>query len=189
MFCLIGAPVLIYQASLRGEHPLIWSVSLFCVGLLFVYAASSSYHAANNPELKRKLNIVDHISIYFLIAGTYSPVIIKYLPAESAGFYLTIMWSFVAVGTIFKLFFTGKFEFVSLALYVGMGWMLIFMIQEMLKTLPMEILYWILMGGIFYSSGIYFYVKSHKRFHHAIWHIFVMLGSFAHYVSIYKMLN
>ncbi len=170
-----------YEVS-KLQH---YAVMMFLFGMLFVYVSSTSYHLAQKHILKQKLQIVDHISIYFLIAGTYTPLMFTYLSIETAQIFLTVMWSIVLFGTMFKLYFTNRFETISLLLYLVLGWMIVFVLKSILEAIPSIVLTWILIGGASYSIGIYFYVKGYKRFYHFIWHLFVLFGSISHAIAIF----
>lgn len=186
LFCLIVIPFALVKANQDSSLLMTLSVLVFGIGLLLVYTFSTIYHITQNQKIKKLLNIGDHISIYFLIAGTYTPIIYAYLPYKDAFNFLSIMWGIVLFGLLFKVIFKKKFEWFSLILYLIMGWMLVFIITPIKESMPNEILYWIIAGGISYTFGVYFYVKDNKRYYHAIWHVFVLLGSVLHFVAIYK---
>lgn len=186
LFCLIAIPFALVKANQDSSLLMTLSVLVFGIGLLLVYTFSSIYHITQNQKIKKLLNIGDHISIYFLIAGTYTPIIYAYLPYKDAFNFLSIMWGIVLFGLLFKVIFKKKFEWFSLILYLIMGWMLVFIITPIKESMPNEILYWIIAGGISYTFGVYFYVKDNKRYYHAIWHVFVLLGSILHFVAVYK---
>lgn len=153
--------------------------------MLLVYTFSTLYHISKDDKTKNILQVCDHISIYFLIAGTYSPLMVKYLETETAILFLSVMWSIVLLGTIFKIFFTKKFKFLSTVLYLALGWMIVFVIKPLLETIPFSVFLWIILGGLSYTIGVYFYVKDHKMYYHFIWHAFVLFGTIAHFISVY----
>ncbi|WP_333695855.1 PAQR family membrane homeostasis protein TrhA [Flavobacterium sp.] len=189
LFCFLGMPILFEIAYFYYDFKIFLGVVLFGFGLFFVYTASTLYHYSKNRKKKNRLQIIDHISIYFLIAGTYTPLVLRYLPAETSFVFLSIIWGLVGLGTIFKLFFTQRFKIVSLILYLLMGWMILFISNPMLDNMPLHVLIWVIIGGVFYTSGVYFFVKSSKNYYHAIWHCFVLLGSISHFISIYLSLE
>lgn len=188
LFCLVGMPVLI--AKTREQHNLITesSVILFGVGMILVYSFSSLYHLAQKEKTKQLFKIADHISIYYLIAGTYSPLMVIYLSKETALVFLGVMWFAVLLGTFFKVFYVDRFKFVSVALYLLMGWMIVFVIKPLWGVIPLPVFWWILAGGLSYTVGVYFYIKSYKSYFHTVWHFFVLLGTVSHYVAILKSL-
>jgi len=184
-FCLIAMPFLIIMVCKQYDLIKIWSVFVFGIGMLLVYSFSTLYHLVQKVKTKRLLNIADHISIYFLIAGTYSPLMVIYLNKENALVFLGIMWSIVLLGTFFKIFFIGRFKFISVVLYVLMGWMIIFVIRPLWGVMPLSVFLWILAGGLSYTIGVYFFVKGNKKYYHTIWHFWVLFGTIFHYVSIF----
>lgn len=188
-FCLLAMPFLLLKAFTNNNIIFFLAVLVFGFGMLFVYTFSTLYHVAQNQKVKDYFQIGDHISIYFLIAGTYSPHMVKYLNTKTAIFFLCIMWSIVLIGSIFKLFFTKKFKFLSTFLYLALGWMIVFVIEPLTSTMPLIVFLWILVGGLSYTIGVYFYLKDHKKYYHSIWHVFVLFGTISHFVSVYFSLN
>ena len=184
LFCVVAIPILIGYAYTSANAATVWAVSIFGFGMLMVYFSSTLYHFATSKTLKRKLRVWDHISIFFLIAGSYTPFVSKFLEHESAFMFLCILWGIVVVGVVKKLFFTGKFEAVSVILYLGMGWMAVFILKPLLQHMPMQVFWWILAGGLFYTVGIIFYLWKRWTYHHAIWHCFVLGGTIAHYFAV-----
>ena len=186
LFCLTAMPFLIAKAS--AEHNLITqlSVIIFGIGMLLVYSFSSLYHLTQKENTKQLFKIADHISIYYLIAGTYSPLMVIYLTKETALVFLGIMWSIVLLGTFFKVFYVDRFKFISVALYLLMGWMIVFVIKPLWGVMPLSVFLWIIAGGLSYTVGVYFYVKGDRNYYHTVWHFFVLLGTVLHYVAIFK---
>lgn len=188
LFCLIGMPFLIAKAS--AQHNLITelSVIIFGIGMLLVYSFSSLYHLAQKEKTKQLFKIADHISIYYLIAGTYSPLMVIYLKKETALVFLGIMWAIVLLGTFFKIFYVDRLRFLSVLFYLLMGWMIVFVIKPLWGVIPLAVFLWILSGGLSYTVGVYFYVKGDRNYFHTIWHFFVLVGTIFHYVAVWKSL-
>lgn len=183
----ISLPFIILK-SLESNQPFSWmGAMLFCLGTLMVYGSSTAYHATKAPQKKARLQIMDHVSIYFLIAGSYTPMILAILPLESALIFLSVIWGSVLVGTFFKVFFTGKFKTLSVIIYLTMGWLAVFFFNDLVEKISWDTLTWIGLGGLSYTVGVYFYVKSEKLYYHAIWHLFVLTGTAAHYVAVYQL--
>ena len=183
----ISLPFIILK-SLESNQPFSWvGALLFCLGTLMVYGFSTAYHATKAPQKKARLQIMDHVSIYFLIAGSYTPMILAILPLESALIFLSVIWGSVLVGTFFKVFFTGKFKTLSVIIYLTMGWLAVFFFDDLVEKISWDTLTWIGLGGLSYTVGVYFYVKSEKLYYHAIWHLFVLAGTAAHYVAVYQL--
>lgn len=186
---LIGIPFLLIHANGLGDAVFFWACFAFSIGILMVYSSSTLYHLAKAGHRKDYFQKADHISIYFLIAGSYTPMILTVLPREKAFFFLMILWTFVLAGSIFKFFFAGKYKFVSVGLYLAMGWISVFLIQAMWENLSGESLTWILIGGLSYTIGVFFYVQSNRLYYHAIWHVFVLLGTACHFCAIWTLLE
>lgn len=187
ILCLAIMPFLL-QKSYHKSAIDFYATLAFGFGMLLVYTCSSAYHFAIKARLKQRLNIADHISIYFLIAGTYTPLMISYLDQQTATVFLGIMWTIVFVGSILKLFYTNKFEILSVLLYLILGWMIVFVIRPLTETVPDIVFLWLIIGGLSYTIGVYFYVNSYKKYFHFIWHLFVLFGTIAHCRSIWYSL-
>lgn len=185
---LIGIPFLLTKAIAQNKvEPIIGAIA-FSIGILLVYSFSTLYHAAKDSSKKAKLQVLDHVSIYFLIAGSYTPMVLAILQPEKAIWFLSIIWGSVLIGTFFKLFFTKKFKTLSLIIYLTMGWLAVFFFNDLREKLPLETLFWIGVGGFSYTVGVYFYVKSNKLFYHSIWHLFVLGGTAAHFLAVFQIL-
>lgn len=180
---LLGAYVLNLQAIGLSATAL-WSVWTYNIGVLFLFAASTAYHWAVQPSLKRKLRVVDHIGIYYLIAGTYTPVALLVLSDSRGWMLFWLVWSFAIVGTFLKIFFTGRFEIFSLLLYLIMGWLIILDLKPLIENLSHQALLFLMAGGAFYTVGILFYAIRRIPFNHLIWHIFVLCGAICHWILI-----
>ena len=180
---LIGIPFLLYFDNEITPFSSI-SIILFSVGLLLVYSSSSIYHFTLNPELKRKFQIFDHISIYYLILGSYAPVCFITLHNSSGTSIFIAVLTLTLVGTLKKLFFTGKYQFISLILYLAMGWLIIFDIDSLFKLIDFNGKLLLILGGISYTCGVIFYVLDKIKYFHSIWHLFVLTGSGFHYFMI-----
>ena len=164
-------------------------VLVYGLSLITLYSASTFYHIVQHKPYKKLLRKVDHISIYILIAGTYTPVCVSVLKDSNGFLILGLVWGFTFVGLILKIFFTGKFEKISLLLYLLMGWLIIIDIKTFYNAVDALELWYLILGGVFYTVGILFYVMHKLKYHHVIWHIFVLLGSFFHYLMIYHILE
>lgn len=164
-------------------------VLIYALSLILLFSASSIYHYVSNPNYKRQFRKLDHISIYVLIAGTYTPICMSVLAGSRGVFILILVWSIALVGLFLKLFFTGKFEKLSLILYLIMGWLILIDIQTLYESISSAALLYLILGGVFYSFGVVFYVMHKLKFHHVIWHIFVLLGSFFHFMMVYTIVT
>ncbi len=185
VFALIAVPALITYAMDKGTPGTVWSVSMFSFGMLMVYLSSTLYHAIQHPKAKFKLRIWDHVSIFFMIAGSYTPILHKYADEATATKFLTILWVIAGIGVLKKLFFTGRFEALSIVLYLGMGWMAVFIVGPLASKIPTTIFTLLIIGGLSYTFGIIFYMWKRLAFQHTIWHLFVLTGTVTHYFAIY----
>ena len=180
---IIGIPFLFYfDNNITFLSTL--SLILFSFGLLLVYLSSSAYHFVKNPKLKKRFQILDHISIYYLILGSYSPVCLITLYDYSGINIFIVLLMLSIIGTLKKLFFTGKYEFISLLLYLAMGWLIIFDINSLFGLIDFNAKLLLILGGVSYTFGIIFYAFDKIRYFHSIWHLFVLMGSVLHYFMV-----
>ncbi len=187
VFTVLAAPYLLEKASNTGYLTAYWAVLIFIFGMLAVYISSTLYHAVQMPNIKNRLHICDHVSIYFLIGGTYVPIIQHYIDPQTGTIFLIMQWVIILIGSVLKLFFMGKYEKASLFVYIFLGWSLVFLIKPCLDIMSFEVFKWILIGGLSYTTGVIFYRMDQYKYAHAVWHLFVLGGTIAHYVAIYKM--
>ena len=179
---IIGMCYLLYTNNDLPTQSL-YGVLFFGFGLVSVYLSSTLYHYVSEPVLKEKLRIFDHISIYYLIAGSYAPVCLITL-LDKSGIYIFIAVCIIAIfGTIFKLFYTGKFEKLSLGLYLLMGWLIIIDIKTLFAVLEFNAIILLCLSGISYTLGTIFY-STEKKYAHTIWHLFVIAGSSFHFFLV-----
>jgi len=185
LLSVIALVLLIIKSNIDGDAMHIFSYIVYGLSLLILYSASTIYHNSKTDIVRNKLNVFDHASIYILIAGTYTPYALITLP-ETAGWLIFVsIWSFAIVGVVLKLFFIGKFKIASTIMYVLMGWIMVFAINPLMDNLSVEGLIWLLAGGISYTIGAVLYSVKKIKFNHAIFHIFVLIGSITHFISIY----
>jgi hemolysin III len=188
LLSVIGVPFLILKA-LNFEG--FWkpaSLVIYGLSLIVLYAASTFYHAAKDPKLRRKFNIFDHAAIYVLIAGTYSPYTIILMDSTLGWTVFGLTWSFALLGIILKLFFTGRFDKLSTALYLLMGWQVVFVIKSLMEHLSTEGTQLLFAGGVFYTIGALLYSINRIPYNHAIFHVCVVLGSLFHFFSVFSFL-
>lgn len=181
---IIGLFFLIWCNSTKTQFAL-FSVLLYEITLLSMFLVSTGYHIVSNPSLKNKFRIIDHINIYYLIAGTYTPVALITLEAGSGWTIFYCVWAIAAIGTILKLFFTGKYELVSLLLYLAMGWLIILDLEYLLESITDLGAILLFMGGGFYTFGILFYAIERIPYNHFVWHLFVLAGAISHWFFIF----
>ena len=175
--------LVVFQAN-RTDWSL-FSVIVYGTSIIVLFTASTLYHSIKNENRKHYFRIIDHISIYFLIAGTYTPVLLIML-LESKGWPLFwTVWGIAVFGIILKLFFTGKFEIFSTLLYLVMGWLIVFDFAALSELINYNGILFLFAGGLFYTVGIVFYVIEKIPYNHVIWHLFVLGGAICHFFMIF----
>jgi len=183
ILAVIGIPLLFYFDNKITSLSTL-SIILFSFGLLLVYSSSSVYHFVLNPKLKKKFQILDHISIYYLILGSYAPVcLITLYEYSGINIFITVLILSI-IGTLIKLFFTGRFQIFSLLLYLAMGWFIVIDIKFLFELLNIEAKLLLIIGGLSYTLGTIFYSLDKIKYFHSIWHLFVLAGSVSHYLMI-----
>ncbi|NEQ49143.1 MAG: hemolysin III family protein [Leptolyngbya sp. SIO3F4] len=176
---------LILKAAETGRANYVVSFTLFGTSLILLYAASTFYHASMTPKIRAKLNSLDHAMIYLLIAGTYTPYTLVTLQGWVGWTIFGVVWGIALAGFCFKLFYTGRFEKLSTLSYVALGWIIILAIVPLVEQLASGGLYWLVTGGVLYTIGAVLYSIPKLKYNHAIFHVFVVLGSISHFVSVY----
>jgi hemolysin III len=180
---LVGGAVLVALAATQGDGWQLAGAIAFSASLFLLYLASTLYHSARGPVAKARLKVFDHSAIYLLIAGTYTPFTLVGLRGTLGWGMFTAIWTLAFAGVGFKLFYTGRFKRLSTAIYIAMGWLAIFAIRPLMQALDSATLGWLLAGGVAYTVGTVFYLRT-TRFSHAIWHLFCVVGSACHYVAV-----
>ncbi|ABV36621.1 channel protein, hemolysin III family [Shewanella sediminis HAW-EB3] len=163
-------------------------VVIYCASIILLFACSTLYHSVSDPALKHKLKIADHCAIYFLIAGTYTPLMLIALTGTQAKVILISIWSLALGGVLFKTLFIHRFKKFSVALYLIMGWLCMTVINDLISAMSPLGFQLLLTGGIFYSLGVVFYVGKRIPYNHAIWHLFVLGGAISHFLCVYLTL-
>lgn len=181
---LAGLAVLVTLGGLHHNPRQIVSYSIYGVTLVLLYSVSTAYHGVRLPRAKQVLRVLDHAAIYLLIAGTYTPFALISLRGAWGWSLLGIVWAMAASGVVFKILFMGRFPRVSVVLYLAMGWLAMIAVRPLFAQLPAEGLALLVSGGLCYTLGILFFAFDHKRFHHAIWHVFVLAGSVCHFFAV-----
>ncbi|WP_163538651.1 hemolysin III family protein [Gracilibacillus sp. YIM 98692] len=181
---IVGLVVLIVQSSMEGSIWHIVSYTLFGVTMLLLYTCSTVLHSLPKGKAKNLFEILDHSSIYFFIAGTYTPFLFIIIRGWEGWTLFGVVWGLAVVGTIFKAFFVKKFVVFSTLLYVLMGWLIVFTWKPLVANLHPTGVLLLVIGGLLYTVGAVFYVWRGFKYHHAIWHLFVLAGTGAHYFSV-----
>lgn len=187
VLALVGFGALLTVAI---QHQDIWMLigySVFGFTLILLYTASTLYHSFHPPKLKRIFQKLDHASIYLLIAGTYTPYTLLPLRDSSGPYVLATVWSLAIVGILLDTFSAKRRETVQMTIYLVMGWFAIVEYDQILEKIPFPGVVWLTIGGVAYTLGIIFYIMSHHKifkYSHGIWHIFVLMASICHFISI-----
>ena len=187
----IPALILLIIKGLRMESGIaLFSMIVYGLSLLILYFSSTLYHAVQNPKWRNPLNLWDHLSIYLLIAGTYTPFALIAIPGTLGYSILAVVWTFGIVGMIIKAFFFGKYHTMSAVAYVIMGWIAIIGINSLINNLGLAGAIWLFGGGISYTLGALIFMFDKKiPYNHAIFHLLVIIGSVMHFVSVYFYIN
>jgi len=184
LFGVLGFYFLLIRNSSKTDYAT-FSIIVYSFTFILMFTASSLYHHVSFARFRDRLRILDHICIYLLIAGTYTPVTLITLIEGNGWDIFIYVWSIAAFGTILKLFFTGKYEFVSLLLYLAMGWLIVLDFQNLLERTEEFEANLLFMGGGFYTIGIIFYAIEKIPYNHFIWHLFVLAGAVSHWLFIF----
>jgi hemolysin III len=186
ILALIGASVLITTAAMRADARSVAAVAVYGVMLVVLYLNSTLYHSLRGPA-KRVFHIFDHCTIYLLIAGTYTPLTLVTLRGPLGWTLFGLIWTLAVAGILKDALLHNRLRFLSVTLYVVMGWLLLLAFQPLQRAMPAAGIAWILAGGIVYTLGIVFFAMSkHVPHTHGIWHLFVIFGSFCHYVAVFR---
>lgn len=180
--------VLLIFANMYGDIWYITSFAIYGTTLIILYLSSTLYHSFPEGSVKSIFQILDHASIYLLIAGTYTPLTLIPLRGKLGWTIFGVVWGIALVGIIFKIFYVKKFMILSTILYIVMGWMIIIAIKPLINTINHTSLAFLVSGGILYTIGTIFYLGRKIKYHHAIWHLFVLAGSICHFFTILYLL-
>lgn len=183
---IAGLVLLAVFSSIYGDAWVIVSTVIFGISMIVLYSASTLYHAIKNEHIKKRLKKFDHISIYYLIAGTYTPFLLVSLRGTLGWVLFGIIWGLAILGTILKLASstTSGTRAWSVALYLLMGWMIVFASKSLAAAVPDLGLIFLILGGAFYTFGLLFYLWKSKKYTHAIWHLFVLIGTIMHFFAV-----
>ncbi len=184
IFGIVSIPILIAFAIKSDNTPGVIGAAIYGFCFLQLFTFSTLYHGFQHAQAKRIFEILDHISIYFLISGTYTPFLLIYMNNAFGITLLAVLWGLTALGIVFKIFFTGKWNSISTFVYIAMGCIMIVGGRTFFETIPAEVMTMILIGGGLYLLGVIFYLWKKYRYNHAVWHFFVLAAAVCHYVAI-----
>lgn len=189
VFFIVSVPILVSYALLHSTIQYACCAAIFGFALIITYLSSTLYHSIHHTETKRIMRIFDHASIFVLIGGSYTPVVYHYMPHDFAIPFLIALWSIVGIGVIFKVLYTGRFRLASVAVYVMLGFMVLFIIKPLTASMSAATIILLVMGGLSYAVGVPFYIFKRLRYNHAIWHAFVFSGSILHFCVVLNSAN
>ncbi|MBN1540298.1 MAG: hemolysin III family protein [Candidatus Thermoplasmatota archaeon] len=182
---IVALVLLAVFSSLYGDAWHIVSCSIYGSGLVLLYTSSTMYHALKGRTAKKVFKILDHSSIFFLIAATYTPFTLTLLRGTWGWILFAIVWGGFLIGTVLKVFFAGRYKWLSVSIYIMLGWCVLLAIEPVIKNLPLPGLILLGGGGIAYSIGALIYLKKGVKYSHAVWHLYVLAGSIMHFFSIF----
>ncbi len=181
--------ILVVFAAQQSDAWKVVSFSIYGAAMIMLYTASTLYHSFHQPKIKRFFRILDHCSIFLLIAGTYTPITIGTMRGGWGWTLFGIIWGLALLGVNLKIFALGKLKAVSIAVYIFMGWMVLIAVKPLMQAAPPSFLMWMLIGGLSYTLGIIFYAAKRLPYHHSIWHLFVLGGSISHFFGMLQLLH
>jgi len=184
ILAIVALGILTVCASIYGNPKHIISVSVYGVTLILLYTTSTLYHSIQHPRTKNIFQILDHSAIYLLIAGTYTPFTLISLHGPWGWSLFAVIWCLACIGTAIQFSQTVRWRVVSLALYVGMGWAIMVAIKPLILSVAPGGILLLFLGGLAYTFGILFYRWKSLKFHHAVWHVFVLTGSTLHFFAV-----
>lgn len=176
---------LVKKAYASNDFLIMMSSIIYSSSLILLFGASTMYHSAKEPRQRHLLNIFDHSSIYILIAGTYTPFALIAMEETGGWTLFKLVWVVTIIAIVFKFFTTGKFPILSAIIYAILGWTILFFINDLFHSVPIQGIYWLFVGGFFYTVGAIMFCLHKIDFNHAIFHILVVLGALSHFISIY----
>ena len=185
---VVALILMVVYASYNSDAWSIVGVSIFGATLIVLYMSSTLYHAFPRGRVKQIFKTLDQSFIYLLIAGTYTPVLLITLRTTLGWIVFGLIWAMAIGGITHRIFFFDKLKTLSLVSYITMGWLSLIVFKSLLNAAPVELVVWLLIGGAFYTGGLIFYSWERLPFNHAIWHLFVLGGSFSHFMGIYLYL-
>ena len=184
VLALVAVPVLVLSAMRAGDMRFLFGVSVFGATMVLLYLASTLYHSTTHEAAKQLFRLFDHTAIFLLIAGTYTPFALGVLRGPWGWSMLAAVWTLAIVGITLKIIARTRHSRISIVLYVLMGWLAVVATKPILELIPMPGILLILAGGIAYTAGLAFFAAHRIRYHHFIWHLFVIAGTICHYFAV-----
>jgi len=182
---MIAAPFLILNAAAHGDILAVIGSSVFITTAIILYFSSTIYHATQKTELKKRLRVFDHMAIFLLIAGTYTPFTMGILRDSIGWILFGLVWGIAIGGIILKLLVGVRFPKLSTFIYLGMGWIALFAAKDLWLSMPPAGIIWLMLGGLAYTIGVAFYAAPRFKYTHFIWHLFVLIGTTCHFFAVF----
>lgn len=182
---IFAAAELLRLGARSGSTLVVFCLVIFSFTLIALYSISALYHLLPRSRAKRLFRLLDHVAILYLIAGSYTVVLLLFLHGELRWVMLVLEWGFALLGTLFKVFFLGRFRWLSMGLYLAMGWLALIALPRFETLDVAQLNLWLLLGGLSYMAGLIFFGSRRIRYHHAIWHLFVILGTVFDFIGLY----
>lgn len=188
LLAVAGAAVIIASSATHGRR-VVFGISVFAAGMLFMYLCSTLYHWWKPGKGKRLWRVFDHSSIFVMIAASYTPICVGVVGGLRGWLVFGALWGITLAGSVYKAMYTGRHPRLSLAIYLMMGWSVVFIAVPVFTRLSATTLSLIVAEGIFYTAGTYFFAHDDRRFFHGIWHLFVLAGTVCHWLALFLMLQ
>jgi hemolysin III len=189
LFGIVASPVIIGLSISKNNSTLTFAVAFYCFCMLMMFTFSTLYHSFVNATAKKVLRIFDHISIFFMIGGSYAPFIVLFTDAQTADTFFILQWSLIIIGVILKIFYTGRFRLFSSLVYIFIGSMIFFIDFSFWSRIPQTSLFLLISGGLSYLIGVVFYQNRKIPYNHFKWHLFVLSAAILHYMAIFNVLK
>jgi hemolysin III len=184
---LVATPFLLVAANRQGSTWAVVGASVFAAAMIVLYLSSTLYHAIPHKRAKRVLQLFDHLAIFVLIAGTYTPFTLGILRGTTGWIVFGLIWGLAVLGFVLKIVGgASRAPVLSTCLYLGMGWLVVLAVRPLLERMPLAGIWWLLAGGLAYSAGIAAFAAVRLRYSHFVWHLFVLAGTVCHYVAVLR---
>src|SRR5882762_4060524 len=184
VLAIAAVPILVLAALRVGKTSFVVGVSVFAASMVVLYLASTLYHSITHERAKRVARVLDHSAIFLLIAGTYTPFTLGVLRGPWGWTLLGIVWGLAAIGLALKALAGPRHSWISIVLYLAMGWLALIAIKPMFMHVPLPGILWIVAGGVAYTGGLGFFAAHRLRYSHFIWHLFVIAGTICHFFAV-----
>ena len=184
LLSVAGLTLLVTLAAQQSDPWRVVSFSIYGATMILLFLSSALYHSFQQPRIRRVFKTLDHCSIYLLIAGSYTPFLLVSMRSALGWVLFGIIWGLALAGVVFKIVLGPRYKKLSVATYLMMGWLVVFASKELLSSLALGGVYWLVAGGLAYTLGVVFYLWKKLPFNHAVWHLFVLAGGACHFFAV-----